>query len=247
MIFLSKINSEIAVEEPVIPGSQTFTSSGTFVAPYTTTYNIVISGSLAKSGNGGKGGNSYRKSSSYNQNTYQCGGGGGGGGSAAKPPNYTLFALNLSKGEQIVVTVNKDLVSFGSYSSCSTGVTPSNGGDGANYSSEYRHGGSGGSMGTRSIISGEILPSPMPLTVDGKSGSDGNDGSGYHFSGAPTTNHSHGPIPGGKGGQTSQDIYGGDGSSAPEIRYPDRNAYAEEGEEGSSSIIGNIVISWGDN
>lgn len=89
--------------EKIEPGSQTFTANGVFVAPYSTTYMISITGSRNKAGNGGDGadGYYYRPSGSIYADAWAGGGGNmtgqtgypgtdGSAGISAVPGNITI-------------------------------------------------------------------------------------------------------------------------------------------------------------
>ena len=239
--------------EKIEPGSQTFTSNGVFVAPYSAVYTLTVIGSQAKSGNGGKGGNSHRDQRSWNQNSYNCGGGGGGGGGAAQPAVYTTVPFNLTKRQEVQITVNGSVVSFGSYTSCATGVAGENGGNGDNWDESsgsfpgYHYGGYGGEGGRPPIITGALGYASIPDLEVGVSGAAGSDGSSSRVSGSPNAGDGNGPIKGGTGGQTTSDIRGGNGSDSPRIEYPNTNAYAEDGKTGSPAVTGSITVSWGGN
>lgn len=237
--------------EKIEPGSQSFTSNGVFVAPYTAVYWLSVTGSRAKSGDGGKGGNSHRDQKSWNQNSYICGGGGGGGGGAAQPAVYTTVQFELNKGQEVQVTVNGSVVSFGNYTSCATGVAGENGGAGDNWDessgsqSGYHYGGYGGEGGRPPVITGTLGYASAPDLEAGVSGTAGKNGSGSSISGSPDVGDGTGPVSGGNGGRTTTLIYGGDGSDAPRIEFPNRNAYSENGGTGTSAVTGSITVSWG--
>lgn len=239
--------------EVVVPGSQTFTNNGVFVVPYSAVYWLSVTGSRAKSGDGGKGGNSHRDQQSWNQNSFVCGGGGGGGGGAAQPAAYTTVQFELNKGQEVQVTVNGSVVSFGNYTSCATGVAGENGGAGDNWDessgsqSGYHYGGYGGEGGRPPVITGALEYASIPDLEVGVSGAAGKNGTGYQLSGSPDAGDGNGPVKGGAGGQTTSDIRGGNGSDSPRIEYPNRNAYAEDGKAGSPAVTGSITISWGGN
>lgn len=239
--------------EKIEPGSQIFTANGVFIAPYTAVYWLSVTGSRAKSGDGGKGGTSHRDQQSWNQNGYVCGGGGGGGGGAAQPAVYTTVQFELNKGQEVQVTVNGSVVSFGNYTSCATGAAGGNGGAGDNWDessgsfSGYHYGGYGGEGGRPSTVTGLLGYATVPSLSAGASGTAGSNGSGYQYSGQPQAGQGNGPVSGGNGGRTTTLIYGGDGSDAPRIEYPNTYAYSDNGGAGTSAVTGSITVSWGGN
>ena len=162
----------------VIPASdQRFTSNGTFIAPYDGIYTVVLSAGHAKSGSGGSG-------SGANRNTgYGYGGGAGGSAYIAQSPGIIL--VQLAAGEQVTVTVNNSVCSFGSYASFSTGTSGGDGGDGSS-SGRVGSGGAGGSAPSFSCnqSSGKIIWYQWPsLPSRSLSGSSGNKTSSVEMSG----------------------------------------------------------------
>ena len=216
-IILHRRRSEI-----IEPGSQTFTSNGVFVAPYTALYAVMLYGSAHKAGNGGSGGGSDA----------HAGGGGGGGGGGQSHSNFAVSCqCKLTKGTKIPVTVNENMVSLGSYASVATGTAAKNGGTGgsgyitSDLEAEYGEGGAGGAgEGPHSIsVPGEYTTSGSNT---GGAGGDGRRG-GFFTGGS-----------GGAGGYKGGGV-GGHGD--------DRNGERGSGRPGAAAVIGKIEISWGGN
>ena len=208
--------------EVVVPGSQTFTANGAFVAPYTALYAVMLYGSAHKAGKGGSGGGSDA----------HAGGGGGGGGGGQSHRNFAVSCqCKLTKGTEIPVTVNENMVSLGSYASVATGTAAKNGGTGGSgnisgdLETEYGEGGAGGAGEGPHLIS-----VPGEYTTSGSNtGGAGKDGArGGSFSGG--SGGAGGNKGGGSGGR-GDDGDGGRGSGRP----------------GAAAVIGKIEISWGGN
>ena len=162
-------------------GAQTFTSNGTFTAPYDTVYTIIINAPIAKGGNGASG-----VSGSYTGDFYQpyySPSGGGAGGSAYMPKSPLILLVSLTQGQSVSVTVNSSISSFGSYGSFSAGTAGGNGTSGSRNGTRptMGTGGSGGSapsysVGTDTLHS--IAPSLPSYSLSGSGGSE-TSGSGY--------------------------------------------------------------------
>lgn len=233
MIFLSKINKEINIEEPVIPGSQTFASNGTFVAPYTTTYNILINSSRHKAGAGGSGG-AADVIDDVDYFSAKAGGGGGGGGGQSNE-YQVLTSLTMKKNESYIITVNENMISIGDKVSIATGTAAKDGND----SSNYRGAAGGVGEGSHTVIT------PFEYTFNGvnsgTSGGNGNNGDDTMdiFEALLTTLYggdggNGGSYGGGKGGNGQNLIRGSFGSNST------------QGTSGYAASVGSITISWGD-
>lgn len=114
----------------VIPaGSQSFTSNGTFTAPYTGVYTVVLTAGHAASGKGGNGGGGKCQRSGHGSGYSACtGSGGGGGGSVPIMLSPMIGTVSLKVGDSVAITVNTSVVSFGSLFSISNGTSGGNGG-----------------------------------------------------------------------------------------------------------------------
>lgn len=203
----------------IVPGSQTFTVSGTFTAPYSTVYTVTMVGSSHKAGNGGRGGDGYYYDGS-SAGWRATGGGGGGGGQSQ---NYTVTCqIEIPKGA-LAVTVNEDLISLGNLMSVATGTAAQNGG--ASSSGGTGSGGAGEGAHT--------VSAPDGWTGSGlNAGTAGSDGSPrdstYGNGGAGGSGGNHGGGQGGKGGNGEWNNHSG-----------------SSGSSGSGRVIGKITISWG--
>lgn len=170
-------------------GSQTFTSNGTFVAPYSTTYTVVLLAPSATSGNGGEAGNGLRKIarlSSYTRQVCASGGGGGSGGGASICLTPMILQVSLEQSQEIEVTCNLNVVSFGEYGAITSGTAGGNGGDGTDGRSSVSGvllnaiagtGGSAGSAGTDIVYSSQnALSIVSPIVMQATSGLSGSNG-----------------------------------------------------------------------
>ena len=204
--------------EKIVPGSQTFTSNGVFVAPYSAVYSLILYGSAHKAGNGGHGGT----------NDSHLAGGGGGGGGGRSHSFAVSCQCQLTKGAKIPITINESVVSLGNYASVATGTAAKNGlsGGNARLPSSAGSGGSGGAGEGKHTIS---VPGNYTTAGSntGTSGGDGGDGSGT----SEGYGGSGGYFGGGKGGR---------GAGSFDDNYPN-------GTDGVASVIGKIEISWGGN
>ena len=216
--------------EKIEPGSQTFTGNGVFVAPYSTTYMISITGSRNKAGNGGDGadGYYYRPSGSIYADAWAGGGGGGGGGMQAYAATIN-GTVQLSKGQAISITVTTSLVSFGNICSCASAVAAQNGISAISNNDAY--GGSGGSGEQYPTIS---KPAEWVAhnATPGVSGQDG-------FNGTSSGSAMYGGV-GGAGGTYGGGSGGDGGNMTGQTGYP-----GTDGSAGISAVPGNITISWG--
>lgn len=145
----------------VIPaGSQSFTSNGTFTAPYTGVYTVILTAGHAASGKGGNGGSGKCQRSGHDGGYSACtGSGGGGGGSVPIMLSPMIGTVSLKAGDSVAITVNTSVVSFGSLLSISNGTS----------------GGNGGAPGYPDT---SVKWEPVPATP----GAGGNAGSNYSFS-----------------------------------------------------------------
>lgn len=230
--------------EKIEPGSQTFTSNGVFVAPYSTTYIVALTGSCHKAGNGGNGG---RGRGYYDTETgFGCAGGGGGGGGGGKAQNYVVTAdVPLVKGQSYSVTVNENMVSVANEISLATGTPAKDGGDATSSGvdvGDYNAGGRGGSGEGQHTLS-----TTHSYTTSGSSnGTSGSNGSYGDYADDAEPHLWYDGGTGGSGGTTG----GGRGGDGGRCRYVIGNFDEESGERGSSGsarVIGSITISWGGN
>ena len=161
-------------------GAQTFTSNGTFTAPYDTVYTIVINAPIAKGGNGANGASGSYSNDWYSGSSYPASG--GAGGSAYMPKSPLIVLVSLTQGQQVSVTVNSSISSFGSYGSFSAGTAGGNGTSGTSGSRPTNgSGGSGGSAPTYSVgtdVLYSISPSLPNYSLSGSVGYS-TSGSGY--------------------------------------------------------------------
>ena len=150
----------------IIPaGSQSFTANGTFTAPYTGVYTVVLTAGHAASGKGGNGGGGKCQRSGHGGGYSACtGSGGGGGGSVPIMLSPMIGTVSLKVGDSVAITVNTSVVSFGSLFSILNGT-------------------SGGNGGMPGYPDTSVKWDPVPATP----GAGGNAGSNYSFS--ADTNH----------------------------------------------------------
>ena len=225
--------------EKVIPGSQTFSSNGTFVVPYETAlYSITIVAGARASGRGGDGGDGGGEIDFPSMSVY-AGGGGGGGGGTSNNFRVSTNTFSLTKGQSISITCNYSLVSFGSYISVSTGTAARDGTDGQYGTGTPGDGGSG--EGSHSISTS------LGYSTSGtNSGSSGRNGS--TSSGPQETSYGY-YLPSGTGGRGGSlgGGAGGDGGDC-ELNLNVFQVYGGNGERGSagsySNRNGSITISW---
>ena len=171
--------------------SQTFTSNGTFTAPDDGSYIVILNAPIAKTGSGGRGG--YAAIAEYNW--AGVGGGGGAGGSAYKATSPGIISVSLNKNDQVQVTVNTSISSFGNYVSFSCGTAPGNGSAGGSGSAgsssrpenkKHGQGGAGGAGGGKPVFSASqestIIISPN-LPDANLTGGTGTTASGQYYNG----------------------------------------------------------------
>lgn len=247
--------------EVVVPGSQTFTGNGTFVAPYTADYTVDIYGSRAKCGDGGRAWGWNRLSNrGYGARAYSGGGGGSGGTSAAA--GAERYTIHLSRGQSITITCTASMVSFGSYASCATGSNGGDGGNGTNArgttgSSGYvGRGGDAGLAGSNTIYSNAetVIATPLELTTPGRSGNEGPDG---EWSSAAVGGRCYASVSGASAVITSGCLSGRGGGSSIDTSVDtdsdetwEATSYTKNGSAGSTgspAVTGSITISWGGN
>lgn len=218
--------------EVVVPGSQTFTANGTFVAPYSTTYTIIIKPYVPAGGNGGKG-----SSGSVTSDPVWLNGGNGGGGGGGVSSNYAVNCnIYIKKGTVVDVTVQTALISFSNKVSVSNGASPKEGLDATSYS--YGSGGAG--EGKHTVIA----PNGWSFTGQdgGSSGQDGYTGMSVQPSMVTTA---HGGIGGNAGS-----VGGGAGGTGGSVRFDYGHIIYDQptnGITGSPAVTGSITISWGGN
>ena len=158
-------------------GSQSFTANGTFTAPYTGVYTVAITAPISKGGDGADGLDGYVDG---DDSTLHFPTGGGAGGSAYISVYPLIISVWLTQGQQVPVTVNTSVASFGSYGSFAAGTAGGNGTSGIQKYNSILHGtgGAGGSMPMTST-SGTltaIMP-PIPSASLSGGGGSGNSGS----------------------------------------------------------------------
>ena len=224
-------------------GHQSFTANGTFTAPYTGVYTVALTAGHAASGAGGRGGRAVGGHYAWGG----AGGGAGAGGSAYKAPAPGIIQVMLSQGQVVLITINSNMCSFGSFASFATGSSPGSGRDGGNAtgigttSNPVKNGvgGAGGLGGGKpTFTSGNVLLAITPTLPDATlSGGNGGDGT--------TTNYDKG----GAAGIASNSIYGvtGQNGGFGESTYDDK--YYENGTDPIGPKIpaaaGRIDIIWG--
>lgn len=218
--------------EIIEPGSQTFTANGVFVAPYSALYTISITGSRNKAGNGGDGadGYYYRPSGSYYADAWAGGGGGGGGGQQQHAANIS-GTVQLSKGQETIITVTTSMVSFGNICSCASAVAAQNG-ISAISNNDAQGGSAGGGEGFPTISKPAGWISQNATSgISGFDGADGNSAGPTMYGGS-----------GGRGGNSG----GGRGGDGGDMR--NQTGYSgSPGTTGSPAVTGSITVSWGGN
>ena len=224
-------------------GSQSFTNSGTFTAPYTGVYTVALTAGHAASGAGGRGGRAVGGPYGFGA----AGGGAGAGGSAYKAPAPGIIQVMLSQGQVVLITINSNMCSFGSFASFATGSSPGSGRDGGDATgrgttsnpAENGVGGAGGLGGGKpTFTSGDVLLAITPTLPDATlSGGNGGDGK--------TTNYDKG----GAAGIASNSIYGVTGQNGGFGESTRDNNYYEIGTDPIGPKIpaaaGRIDITWG--
>lgn len=129
MIIISKVLDGYTGKKEMVPGSQTMTSSGSFVVPYDGEYTLTLYPSSAGTNRGGYGTDAYCEVADYYNGMAYGGNGGGGSGSCFYTKTPLIVKQTLTEGESVQVTVTTKMISFGSYASIATGSKPSVGGD----------------------------------------------------------------------------------------------------------------------
>lgn len=232
----------------VIPaGSQSFTSNGTFTAPYTGVYTVAITAPIAKGGDGANGVNGY-VSDRYYGTEYPTGGGAGGSAYIAVYP--LIISVWLTQGQQVPITVNTSVASFGSYGSFTAGTAGGNGTSGTRDSSpKHGTGGAGGSM-PMTATSGTLTAIMPPIPSASLSGGGGSTNSGS-VSGDPSASYD-----GATGGRPSTAFgnAGGCGGEGSAVLVASYMGYASQSDVVNTSVsrrngqpakAGRIDITWG--
>lgn len=227
--------------------SQTFTSNGIFTAPHDGSYIVILNAPIAKTGSGGRGGNA----ATAQYNWAGVGGGGGAGGSAYKATSPGIISVSLNKNDQIQITVNTSISSFGNYASFSCGTAPGNGSAGGSGSvgsvsrpenKKHGQGGAGGAGGGKPVFSASeestIIVSPN-LPDANLTGGTGTTASGQYYNGED----------GAKGGVASSSIYGIPGQTGGWGQATQDYSSFSVGVEPIAPIIdaqsGNVIVVWG--
>ena len=252
--------------EVVVPGSQTFTSNGTFVAPYSAEYTVRITGSRAKCGNGGNGGRStgWNEKINYRYGGQAWTGGGGGSGGTSTAPGAHEYKVHLSRNESVTISCTTSMVSFGSYASCGTGSNGENGGAGTSGSGSTGgiygspgQGGEAGTPGTNPVYSCSDGVVDMTITsiTAGVSGHAGNDGKWESMNVGGSCSPS---VSGGSAVTTAGRSSGRGGGASIDVSVDtddfmttwDARSYSSSGGSGgtgAAAVTGSITISWGGN
>ena len=240
-IFGVEGSAAIAIDVPT--DNRTFTSNGTFIAPYDGIYTIILNAPIAKAGNGGAGGYSN------GDNGHIPGCGGGAGGSSYLQDTPIVISVLLNSQESVVCTVNTSVTSFGEFASISAGSNGRNGGSGS--ADRPGNGGGGGSKpiftapsNNEKIIT-RVLGSTATLSLSGQSGTDsfniyGEDWDGYTANmyaggngGQPFYGHAN---TGGAGGR------GGTAWTMDQALSDYENLSRTNGASGSAAKAGSIII-----
>ena len=133
---------------PVTPGSQVFTSSGTFTVPYYNTITVVAEGGTGATGAPG--------ADDYNSSGGVCpGGSGGAGGIGGK--STKAYTSGLSVGASITVSIVSGTTVFDATVTANVGGTGNNGENGiwvTRGGDEYCEGGGAGVAGSNGTASG---------------------------------------------------------------------------------------------
>ena len=234
----------------IIPvGHQSYTANGTFTAPYTGVYTVAITAPISKGGDGANGVNGYISvSDGYYDTEYPTGGGAGGSAYIAVYP--LIISVWLTQGQQVPVTVNTSVASFGSYGSFTAGSAGGNGTSGTRGSiPKHGVGGAGGSMPMAST-SGTLTAIMPPIPSASLSGGRGSSKSGS-VSGDPSAS-----FDGATGGRPSTAFgnAGGCGGEGSAILAAGYRGYASQSDvintwvsrnNGQPAKAGRIDITWG--
>lgn len=227
-------------------GHQSYTANGTFTAPYTGVYTVVLTAGHAASGAGARGGNVVTGNNAWGA----PGGGGGAGGSAYRSTSPGIIQVMLSQGQVVSVTINNSICSFGNYASFSTGTSPgagsmggsATGGGSTSNPGVPGKGGKGGNGGGKPTFSHSntlyaILPNLPDADLSGGDGGEGEDGK------------NNGSGKGGKAGVASNSIYGVTGQNGGYGISTDDRKIWDVGYIPIGSTIpaaaGRIDITWG--
>lgn len=260
----------------IIPaGSQSFTGNGTFTAPYTGVYTVVLTAGHAASGSGGSAGTGTARTT-YNSEFHlyyvgmAAGGGGGSGGGACICLSPGIMSCYLQADDSIQITCNSSIVSFGNLFSISSGTAGTNGGTGGNGTISAAsgtapiltcRGGTGGTAGiggtphTYNISQDErILFSISPIVQNVNAASGVAAGTGYTDKGANSINNRPDTVPGAVGARyNTDDVYmGGIGGSSGQVTYYSLSSTgsktvqpSESAQAGIPAAAGRIDITWG--
>ena len=231
-------------------GSQSFTSNGTFTAPYDGVYTVAITAPIAKGGNGANGVDGYANMSFYGPD-YPTGGGAGGSAYIAIYP--LILIVRLIANESVAITVNSSVASFGTYGSFAAGTA---GGDGTSGTINRTNptqgtGGSGGSKPiptAAAICLASIVPTIPTLSLSG--------GNGTYNGGSISENNVQAAFHGATGGKPSTNFgnSGGIGGEGSGVLTGDYGNYVDADGVIATSVsacnglpaqIGRIDITWG--
>ena len=230
-------------------GSQSFTSNGTFTAPYDGVYTVAITAPIAKGGNGANGVDGH--ATGFYTSDYPTGGGAGGSAYIAIYP--LILIVRLIANESVAITVNSSVTSFGTYGSFAAGTA---GGDGTSGTINRTNptqgtGGSGGSKPiptAAAICLASIVPTIPTLSLSGGNGtynggsiSDLDVYATFHGAtgGIPSTNFGNS---GGIGGEGSGVLVGSYGQY---VDAYDVIATSVSARNGLPAQVGRIDITWG--
>lgn len=232
-------------------GSKTFTSDGTFTAPYDGVYTVAITAPIAKGGNGANGvdGN---PASVYPLDRST---GGGAGGSAYIAIYPLILIVRLIANESVTITVNSSVTSFGTYGSFAAGTA---GGDGTSGTVDLTNptqgtGGSGGSKPiptAAAICLASIVPTIPTLSLSGGNGTY-NGGSISQYNVSATFNGATGGRPSTNFGNSGG--IGGEGNGILKGNYSnyldayDLIATSVPACNGLPAQVGRVDITWGNN
>ena len=256
-------------------GHQSYTDNGTFTAPYTGVYTVVLTAGHAASGNGGSAGTGMARTT-YNSEFHlyyvgmASGGSGGSGGGACVSLSPGVISVYLQSGDNVQVTCNPSLVSFGSFFSIATGTAGTNGGDGGDSVINANSGtaptlnpveggggyaGTGGTRHTYSVSEDDRILSSVPPTLQNSSAASGiSGGDGESDQGTNVTTNRPDPAPGIPGARydTNAAWMGGIGGSSGQVTYYSYTSVGsktvqpiESAQAGIPAAAGRIDITWG--
>ena len=204
---LPTASSAVGVLGGLWTNSQSFTSSGTFTAPATLVGGCVFVKVQAKGGDGGNSGLDTP--------------GSGGGGSSGR---YCAAIVPVSPDDNIAVTINSVLSSFGAYVSCAAGLDGINQygypgavpdlpttADGVMVVETYAEAGTQGNMGNTNNFKLGGLGGSSPLGVGGYGGTGagdpGDDATGYGSGGGGAVTSASNVFDGGAGSPGKVEVY----------------------------------------